>query len=348
MEVHDRDPGRWRMPVTVLLLVVLVVLVASASMLWPRMDSDKPPVGPPEKLKLATSQVYLGSAMVQLARERGYFEAEGLELQIEDFPTGKAALQSVVEGRADLATATDLPIVFAILHGEPVSIVGTLATSDSGHGVVARKDRGIVAPADLKGRRIGLTSGTSAHFWCDAFLLRQHVVLADVHVQPLPTEKLAAALVSGEVDAVCTWQPYLGKAQEAVGDKGVLLTMEGVYDSPWHIAGTTALLAQRPEAVRRLLRALLRAERAYAIDRDAALASIATARGIGVAALRAQMGAFRFALRLDQSLLGTLEDQSRWALRSQVVAPVKVPNFLDHVYTAGLAAVEPTRVSIIR
>lgn len=345
----DRIRGRWRLPV---ILALLVVLVASALVAWQRLAADRPPDGPPdgppERLRLAASMVYAGSAMLQLAQEQGYFRAEGLDLQIREFPTGKAALEAVFDGAADLATAADLPIVFAILQGQPVSIVGTLATSESGYGVVARKDRGIATAADLQGRRIGLTAGTSAHFWLDAFLLREHMMSADVRVQPVPSENLTAALAAGEVDAVCTWQPYLGQALQALGANAVLLTRPGIYDSPWNLAGSGKTLAQHAPAIRRLLRAVLRAERAYAADPEAALAAIARARGINVAELRSQLGGIRFALRLDQSLLGSLEDESRWAMRSGIVPPGRLPNFLDHLAPDALAAVQPSRVGIIR
>jgi NitT/TauT family transport system substrate-binding protein len=214
--------------------------------------------------------------------------------------------------------------------------------------VVARQDRAIRSPGDLRGRRIGLTTGTSAHFWLDSFLLRHQLVLADVHLQHVPAEGLAAALASGEVDAVATWQPYLDVAQDAVGNNGVLLTMAGIYDAPWSLAGLSDFPSRRPEALRRLLRALLRAERIYAEDPDAALATIAKVRGIRVAALRPQLADFRFALRLDQSLLGALEDESRWAMRSGIVPLRPMPNYLAHVHLDSLATVEPARVHVIR
>lgn len=343
MARHDRWYGGWRGS-----LVAVVLLVAAGFYAWWRPGVEALPEGKPESLRLAASLVYGGSAMVQLAREKDYFRTEGLALELQDFPTGRAALDAVLKGQADLATAADLPIVYSVLMGEPVAIVGTLATSDSGYGVVARNDRGIRVAADLKGKRVGLTAGTSAHFWFDAFLLRQHMVLADVRIQSVAADKLAATLAAGELDAVSTWEPYLGAAMQALGDKAVLLSASGIYDSPWNLAGLRSGITQRPEAVRRLLRALLRAERFYSEEPKAALALIAKARGVDPRNMDSHMAAFRFQLRLEQSLLGSLEDESRWAMRSKLTDASAMPNFLDHLYLDALLQVQPARVSVIR
>ena len=48
-----------------------------------------------------------------ISEQLGYFKAEGLAVEIQDFPGGAKALQAVVAGSADLAEATSEAVVRA-------------------------------------------------------------------------------------------------------------------------------------------------------------------------------------------------------------------------------------------
>jgi ABC-type nitrate/sulfonate/bicarbonate transport system substrate-binding protein len=74
-------------------------------------ETPQVPAGPREKvvIDLALPQAFL----VQLAFTKGYFANEGLDATLRLQTSGKAALQGVLAGKADLATVSETPIVFA-------------------------------------------------------------------------------------------------------------------------------------------------------------------------------------------------------------------------------------------
>ena len=57
---------------------------------------------------------------------------------------------------------------------------------------------------------------------------------------------------------------------------------------------------------------------------------------------------FRFKVTLDQSLLVTIEDESRWAIKNRLVESQAMPNYLDFLYADALSSVKPERLRIIR
>ncbi len=69
---------------------------------------------------------YVGSGLVVVAAANGYFRHAGLEVTLQPHASGKAALEAVFVGKADLATAADTPLVFAIVSGRPLLIVATM------------------------------------------------------------------------------------------------------------------------------------------------------------------------------------------------------------------------------
>ena len=57
---------------------------------------------------------------------------------------------------------------------------------------------------------------------------------------------------------------------------------------------------------------------------------------------------YQFEVCLEQSLLSTLEEAARWALKGGLVDGREVPNYLDYIFPDALAQVEPRSVTIIR
>ena len=100
---------------------------------------------------------------------QGYYLQEGLEATPHLHPYGKLALQEVLDGKADFATVAETPVMFAIMKGEKISIIATIQTSNRNNAILARKDKGILTPDDLKGKKIGATFGTTSAIFYGRF-----------------------------------------------------------------------------------------------------------------------------------------------------------------------------------
>jgi NitT/TauT family transport system substrate-binding protein len=326
-----------------------LMLAASlaASYAWREWTSPERPAGPPEPMTMAANTSYAGTGLVFVAHVKGYFANEGLNVTLQSHTTGKAALDAALEGQAELATVADIPIMFAVTKGQPVSIVATIFTVERDPGIIGRKDKGVLTLASLNGKRIGVTLGTSGHFVLDAFLIRQKLSTDDVTLRDLQPEELAEALAKGDVDAVATWEPYLGSLRTQLGVNGTIFYSEGIYELPFNIAGTRDYVVSHPETIKKLLRALVRAERSYRDEPDAARKIIAGAIKVSLEDLREVWPTYRFNVTLDQSLLLTLEDETRWAIKNQLTASPDIPNYLNYFYLDGLEAVKPESVTVI-
>jgi NitT/TauT family transport system substrate-binding protein len=311
--------------------------------------SGRWPIGatpPRETVRLALASTP-HAALLHLAAAKGYFEDEGLDVALVPVSHGKAALDLLSEGKVDLGAAAEVPFVISVLHGEPVSIVASMLGVSTEMAVVARRDRGIVAPADLLGRRIGVTMGTSAEYFLWAFLIRHKLPPEGVTMLPLPPGEIARELARGNIDAAPVWQPVRLQAETVLGDAATTFTAPVAYTVTHVVVGRDAYLNSHPEAMRKLVRALLKAER-YNRDRpEAALATVADRLGLDVQALRPSWQDLSFKVNLLQSHLITLEEQARWAIARGHSQIGSVPNFTSHLYLDALLAEEPDRVTVV-
>lgn len=327
---------------------VVIGGIAAAAWIYSRSTAPRVPAGPPESLTIAVNTKFIGSALVLIASEKAYFKAEGLEVTLQSHASGQTALNSVMAANAGLATVADTPLVIAAVLGRPVLIVATVASQISDHGIIARKDSGIATAADLRGKRVGLTSGTSAHFMFDTFLLHHKMSPAQVHITNLKPDELPHALLSGKVDVVATWSTYLDPLEQALGENGVRFSGGEISQYTFNLAGPADYIKANPEVMKKVLRALDRAQRFVSEQPAQANTIIAGAVGVERMALDTMLPRYRLRLGLEQGLLTLLEDQSRWAIRNGHTGHTAVPNFLHFLYPDAMAAVKPEALTIIR
>ncbi len=153
------------------------------------------PAGAAEPLVICHGS--LASALVPLADLEHRYAEEGLKVVTRHYPSGFQALEAMLGGDCTMATAAVPPVVFQALQRTDFRILAAISSSGDFERIIARRDRGIRAPADLRGHRIAVAQATSAHYFLDMFLAANGLTAADVTEVFLPPQELAAALQSG-------------------------------------------------------------------------------------------------------------------------------------------------------
>lgn len=329
--------GSWR-------ALVLTGLVGFA--VWMLPDDGAPVrTAASPRLTVAVPLQLSGGAMF-IAQDRQLFRNQGVEVQFQPHQLGKTALQSVIEGKADLALVADTPFMLAVLKGKQVAVVSAVFESRKVMAVLARSERGIGRPADLAGKTIGTLTGTNAQFFLDTVLAAHGI--ANARTVGLEPQQLSSALRSGSVDAVTVWMPELTALQREFGDRVTTVYAEDLFVYRFLLAGRKEYIDAHAGEVRRLLAALDEGNRIIRDEPRAARAIIGKAIGLEPALLARDFSAADFRLSLDQSLLIALDAQTRWALGRDLVPGATAPNYLDFVRPRPLEAVQPDAIKIIR
>ncbi len=304
--------------------------------------------GPPEKVAIAYTNAAI-SILAHIAFANGYFAEEGLAATPQPQLSGKTALQELIKGKADLAIAATTPVMFAVMGGRKVMTLAILEKTGKNAAIIARKDRGIAKPEDLRGKRIGVTQGTSGDFFAQVFLKAHGITPRQVKIVDIRPEDMSAALSAGRIDAASTWNPILRQCKKELGERGVAFYGESLFTEIACLTAGQDYIRAHPGTIRKVLRALIKAER-FASQQPAEARRLVAefAPSMDRAMLDEMWNDLYLRVVLDQSLLVDLEDETRWAVNNCLTKRRDMPNYLDFIYIDGLQAVRPDAVRITR
>ncbi len=299
----------------------------------------------PEQLVFADPNQAMVS-LVYIAEAQSYFRDENLSVTYKKFTSGRDAMNSVLAGEADVGVATEFPFANNLLQGKPLRILGTLYRTNHNDAVVARGDRGIQGAADLAGKRIGVTPNTNSEFMLSTILREEAIPEDKVTRVPLKPEQMADALERGEVDGIATWLPHIAAAQERfASDQTSTLRTPG-YIALSLLGVRFATLAEKHEALQRLIRALVRAEDFVNAHRDEALQIVVDhLASEQPEKLQEAWPELKFQVRLDNILLTALVNEGRW-LAARATPPQPVPDYQATLAPEFLEAIRPQYVTV--
>jgi len=288
------------------------------------------------------------AGLVHIAAARGLFRDKGLDVTLLPRTYGKAAVAELVRGNADLAVAADVPIVVEMLKGAPLSIIASVANASNELAVLGRIDRGVRTPADLRGRRVGVTLGTSGEYFLWAFLVRHRIAPQSIELVDLPPGGLIDALRKGLVDAITAWQPVRHEAELDFADGVVSLRAPDAYAQTYVLVGLRDYVQAHRPALGQLLRALLAADAYVEADPDSAKHLLAGLLKQRPENFDPAWQDLTLEVEQQQAQLVTLEDVATWALARHYAPSQPIPNFVPHLELATMLSVSPERVTVVR
>lgn len=188
-----------RQRVTGIGLLILVILWGAA-----------PSAAEPLRIRYA---VWVGYGPLFLAQERGYFQAEGVDVQLVKMEDPAESFRAMSAGRLDGLASTVDTMVPNLGTGREFQCVLALDDSAGGDGIVARRE--IRSVRDLKGKRVAVHLGSVSQFFLDVLLREAGLSEKDLRIVNMRHGDAGAAFVAGKVDAAVTWEPWLSKGKTA-------------------------------------------------------------------------------------------------------------------------------------
>ena len=168
----------------------------------------------------ADKEVTIGYQLVmnpwKVAIVDGAFEkATGYEINWQKFDSGAKVINAMASGDVHIALAGSSPIAAGVSRGLPIQLFWITENINDAEAMVVRDGSGIVAPQDLKGKKIGVPFVSTTHFH-SLFALEQFGIdPKEVNLLNLQPNAIAAAWERGDIDAAFVWDPALSRIKKS-------------------------------------------------------------------------------------------------------------------------------------
>lgn len=151
---------------------------------------------------------------IATAEAKGLFADEGITLKLTAFENGPTEIAAMESGAMDVAYIGPGAHRLCSTGDAKVFLLQHLGDGDCVIGL-----GGITTIAELKGKKIGYSAGTSSETILKAALASAGMTMDDVDAMSMDETAMTTAALSGSIDAVAAWSPFsltiLAQAKDA-------------------------------------------------------------------------------------------------------------------------------------
>src|SRR3954464_11296094 len=160
---------------------------------------------------------YQKTGVLVIARQQAilekHFAAKQIAIKWVEFTSGPPLVEAMSTGSVDFGSVGDTPPIFAQAANANI-VYGAGSPITNGQGILVPANSTIHTIADLKGKRVGVAKGTSAHNVLIATLEKAGLTYEDITPVYLSPPDAGPAFANGSIEAWAIWDPYF-----AIGEK---------------------------------------------------------------------------------------------------------------------------------
>ena len=182
---------------------------------------------------------YQKNGVLVIARQQStlekHFAPQGIEVKWVEFSSGPPMMEAMNVGSIDYGAVGDSPPVFAQAAGAAIVYAAGQPVTN-GQGILVPPNSAIRSIADLKGRRVGFTKGSSAHNIVVQTLEKAGLTYADITPVYLTPPDAGPAFSNGSIDAWSIWDPYFAIGETKQNGRVLVDASEITKSNSFYIA----------------------------------------------------------------------------------------------------------------
>ncbi|HEU5471564.1 MAG TPA: ABC transporter substrate-binding protein [Actinophytocola sp.] len=184
-------------------------------------DVAESPAAAPELATITVGALpIVDAAAVWIAMKKGYFAAEGLQVEVKTLTSGAAAVPGLANNEMQFAMGNYVSFFAAQASGAlDLKLVADAYQAKAGMFLIMiGRASPIIRPRDLAGRKIAVNARANvAELTARSALETSGVDLRTVTFVAIPFPEMSAALAAGTVDAAFMVEPYVTQAEKDTG-----------------------------------------------------------------------------------------------------------------------------------
>ncbi|NSL24090.1 aliphatic sulfonate ABC transporter substrate-binding protein [Agrobacterium tumefaciens] len=261
-----------------------------------------------EELKIG----YQKTGLPVIARQQGVIEkaleAKGVKVSWVEFTAGPPLVEALNVGSINVGWTGDAPPIFGQAAGSAIVYVAALPSNGKGEAIFTKPESGIKSVADLKGKKVGVGKGTSAHNLLVAAIEKNGLKFSDIDVVYLSPADAAAAFASDKIDAWAVWDPFYAIAETRYKPVTLARTSEVLNVSTYFLANRD-YAKSHADTINITLDALGEAAKWSAANRDKVAAALHEVTGVPLEAQTLAANRSEFGIsKIDDKIIASQQE----------------------------------------
>ena len=169
------------------------------------VDDTTPPEEPsaePVTLNIGYMNNYGSLWALAAAQNLGYFEEEGITLELTSFDNGPNIIAAMENGTVNIGYIGDGAHSLCVQGNASIIALSHISNGDA---VIGGPD--VNSIADLKGKTVAYSSGTTSENILVQALASEGMTMDDIKAMDMDASAIVTAMLSGKVDACAIWSP---------------------------------------------------------------------------------------------------------------------------------------------
>jgi len=216
-----------------------------------------------------------------VAKEKGFYREEGLDVNLQPGGIDVTPIQLVVSGDATFGQVGGIEqVISARSEGIPIKIIAALHQI-SPHALVSLEKTKIREPKDIEGKTVAIAYGDAAEYLYRTLVNKYH--LDRTKIREVPFKFNLTPLIRGDVDAVTGFRTDQTVTLRSLGITPSTLNYDqyGIRSYGYSIIATDKTIEENPALVERFLRATLKGWD-YALNNPEEASDIVVKYGVGL------------------------------------------------------------------
>jgi sulfonate transport system substrate-binding protein len=182
---------------------------------------------------------YQKNGVLVIARQQAalekHFVPQGVGVTWVEFSSGPPMLEAMNVGSVDYGAVGDSPPVFAQSAGANI-VYAAGQPITNGQGILVQAASPIRTIADLRGKRVGFTKGSSAHNIVVQTLEKAGLGYGDITPVYLTPPDAGPAFANGSIEAWSIWDPYFAIGETKQNGRILVNAFEITKTNSFYIA----------------------------------------------------------------------------------------------------------------
>jgi ABC-type nitrate/sulfonate/bicarbonate transport system substrate-binding protein len=335
-----------------LLPSVVILLVALPTIGWSAAARAADAIEQSSLELAAVRDPQLG-AQVAIANYYGYFKDEGLSVTVRWTQSGADIMTFMASGQQNLAAGSTLGQVLMGAQGLPVKTIAALADNAATQGLVLSPGVKLGSPRELEGRKLAQTQGTPPILILSKMASLYGLDMRKITLVNMNASEGVVAASKGDVDGLLSWEPNLSRLLSMGGSlyaNGTTLYVTGAPQPQRMLYNNALLMASqawidgKPNTLKAVLRAIVKADQLLANDRPKALTALQQELRIDPDAIRVMTENNIYGLALTDAVALGMSEMGEWALENKRIQKAVKPE--DLMAPKLLAEIDPRLVRL--